>query len=600
MLERLSNASQTPPAPSLCSSRHSPTGLAPMQPSIAPCASGVGHIILSGRAVRKSVSCIRDAPNGKYPDSVAGGFDSDLAALLEEPSQDDEEYEDADTVSLLFSNEEAYSKYLDFYVNQTAYSNLKNIEKRLGYPHYLNVLFDAQTGPHGSVDTDDFLTKEIKGPASFSCTSGDPNAGSSFAGDSSPNNCKFSEATMNQLINDVFDGPPTFHPPKPDYTTWVALNAVGTCLFVVLVALLLWYVGRTGSGGDYGNGGIKLPEPGKRVGSVILTGISGAVRPGQVMAIMGASSAGKSTLLDILAQKTKWGIVGGEILMNGRVINDAEFEQSLDTHLGHQGQELGSLFDIPWQKWRVLIACELVTSPSILFLNEPTSGLDVFNAFNVIESLVPLAKNYHPTVIFTIHQPRSNIVALSDQLLVLAMGRVVYSGEFGRCGDYFNDIGKPCPPGFNTADYLIDLTVQPSIETRSPSPTLELNSPEDDTATGETTVDAGPTDDTKLQLQTRARLSSQVSLLINRETVMKALQFLHTISFFPAAFEALAVNELSYPPKLPLGWDGNTTLSTTLSAASGRPAPHLGKAPLVATSAANCRPVSPTAQNQHH
>jgi ABC-type multidrug transport system permease subunit len=35
-------------------------------------------------------------------------------------------------------------------------------------------------------------------------------------------------------------------------------------------------------------------------------------------------------------------------------------------------------------------------------------------------------------------------------------------------------------------------------------------------------------------------------LLINRETVAPALQWLHTISFFHAAFEALAVNELRY------------------------------------------------------
>jgi hypothetical protein len=35
-------------------------------------------------------------------------------------------------------------------------------------------------------------------------------------------------------------------------------------------------------------------------------------------------------------------------------------------------------------------------------------------------------------------------------------------------------------------------------------------------------------------------------LLINRDTVIKPLQWLHTVSFFHAAFEALAVNELRY------------------------------------------------------
>jgi ABC-type multidrug transport system ATPase subunit len=106
------------------------------------------------------------------------------------------------------------------------------------------------------------------------------------------------------------------------------------------------------------------------------------------------------------------------------------------------------------EKRRVSIACELVTSPSILFLDEPTSGLDAFNAFNVVESLVALARNHNRTVVFTIHQPRSNIVALFDQLVVLARGKLVYSGEMRRCYDYFASIGQPCPPGFNIADFL--------------------------------------------------------------------------------------------------------------------------------------------------
>jgi ABC-type multidrug transport system ATPase subunit len=106
------------------------------------------------------------------------------------------------------------------------------------------------------------------------------------------------------------------------------------------------------------------------------------------------------------------------------------------------------------EKRRVSIACELVTSPSILFLDEPTSGLDSFNAHNVIESLVQLAKTYNRTVVFTIHQPRSNIVAMFDKLLLLASGRVVYSGDFAKCHDYFSDIGHPCPAGYNIADFL--------------------------------------------------------------------------------------------------------------------------------------------------
>ena len=44
---------------------------------------------------------------------------------------------------------------------------------------------------------------------------------------------------------------------------------------------------------------------------------------------------------------------------------------------------------------------------------------------------------------------------------------MVYSGPFSRCQEYFDHIGHPCPPGFNIADYLVDLTMHASRTTAS-------------------------------------------------------------------------------------------------------------------------------------
>jgi len=93
-------------------------------------------------------------------------------------------------------------------------------------------------------------------------------------------------------------------------------------------------------------------------------------------------------------------------------------------------------------------------SSSLLLANSSPPGLDSFNAFNVIECLVFLARNYNRIVIFTIHQPRSNIVTLFDQLVLLAQGQLVYAGALSKCQDYFESIGHLRPPGFNLADYL--------------------------------------------------------------------------------------------------------------------------------------------------
>jgi hypothetical protein len=119
-----------------------------------------------------------------------------------------------------------------------------------------------------------------------------------------------------------------------------------------------------------------------------------------------------------------------------------------------------------------------------LFLDEPTSGLDAYNAFNVIECLVTLAKTYKRTIIFTIHQPRSNIVALFDQLVLLAKGRVVYSGAFEKCQSYFDSIGYACPPGFNIADYLVDLTMHVNGTPDDASFVDETGLASDDRSTG--------------------------------------------------------------------------------------------------------------------
>lgn len=101
-------------------------------------------------------------------------------------------------------------------------------------------------------------------------------------------------------------------------------------------------------------------------------------------------------------------------------------------------------------------------------------GLDSYNAQSVIESLSNLARTYNRTVILTIHQPRSGIVALFDELIVLAQGRCVWAGpmksitaprlidgvdgeadsEVQGVGEWLESIGRGCPSGFNMADYL--------------------------------------------------------------------------------------------------------------------------------------------------
>ena len=80
------------------------------------------------------------------------------------------------------------------------------------------------------------------------------------------------------------------------------------------------------------------------------------------------------------------------------------------------------------EKKRLNIATELVTDPSLIFLDEPTTGLDSFAAQSIMQTLLKLANNSR-TVIATIHQPRSSIYQMFDMLTLLTEGRIVYFGK---------------------------------------------------------------------------------------------------------------------------------------------------------------------------
>ncbi|KNC72484.1 hypothetical protein SARC_14958, partial [Sphaeroforma arctica JP610] len=58
---------------------------------------------------------------------------------------------------------------------------------------------------------------------------------------------------------------------------------------------------------------------------------------------------------------------------------------------------------------RLSIAAELVTGPALLYLDEPTSSLDSYNAHVVIDCLKSLVMQKKTMVILTIHQPSSRL-----------------------------------------------------------------------------------------------------------------------------------------------------------------------------------------------
>lgn len=116
------------------------------------------------------------------------------------------------------------------------------------------------------------------------------------------------------------------------------------------------------------------------------------------------------------------------------------------------------------ERRRVSIGVQMLRNPSVLFLDEPTTGLDATSAFHLVKTLKHLA-NTGRTVITTIHQPRSDIFFLFDRLTFLSRGNVAYTGPTTDCLSWFDGLvpGK-LKPHVNPADYLIDIV---AVDTRT-------------------------------------------------------------------------------------------------------------------------------------
>ena len=95
-----------------------------------------------------------------------------------------------------------------------------------------------------------------------------------------------------------------------------------------------------------------------------------------------------------------------------------------------------------------------MTKPPLVFLDEPTSGLDSFSSVQLCKVLKKVA-NSGASVLFTIHQPSSEIFASFDRLILMNRGRVMYQGLVTNVPDFFEARGRPVPVNYNPADWVM-------------------------------------------------------------------------------------------------------------------------------------------------
>mmetsp|Transcript_5873 Transcript_5873/g.17543 ORF Transcript_5873/g.17543 Transcript_5873/m.17543 type:complete len:627 (-) Transcript_5873:62-1942(-) len=146
-------------------------------------------------------------------------------------------------------------------------------------------------------------------------------------------------------------------------------------------------------------------------------------------------------------------------LLTTRMLKELGLEDCADTIVG------GALIKgiSGGQRKRASVGVELVTKPALVFLDEPTSGLDSFSAVQLCQVLKKVA-NAGSSVLFTIHQPSSEIFNSFDHLILMNKGRVMYQGAVAAVPEYFADRGQAVPEYYNSADHIMNVAQSVSIE----------------------------------------------------------------------------------------------------------------------------------------
>eukprot|EP00210_Caulerpa_lentillifera_P006026 g5759.t1 len=243
----------------------------------------------------------------------------------------------------------------------------------------------------------------------------------------------------------------------------------------------------------------------------LLRGVNAYFSPGQMAALIGPSGSGKTTLMDILAGRKTQGTITGKLLFS----NQAPTKAFLRRYTGYVEQfdtllesltvkemliytaELKKPIDEPFDKKlesvdtlikklslegsrdkkigrqgglkkRVNIGIALITNPRVLFLDEPTTGLDS-NTANDIMTVVKHLVSDGTTICSTIHSPTPYCFGLFDRVLFLLRGEVVFFGERAQAGPFVESLTEEGSRMYdNQAEWLTAVMVRAEREDQGP------------------------------------------------------------------------------------------------------------------------------------
>lgn len=183
--------------------------------------------------------------------------------------------------------------------------------------------------------------------------------------------------------------------------------------------------------------------------NMVLKGISFEVSEGSIFALLGTNGAGKTTTLECMEGLRRYD--DGEILIDGKIgvqlqssslpdgmkcsealklftkwknssVNTDFIDRlGLKSILKKQYKEMST-----GQKRRLHLALAVIGNPDIIFLDEPTAGLDVEGRVSLHKEIRKL-KSAGRTIIMATHD-MAEVEALCDKLAILKDGKIIFMG----------------------------------------------------------------------------------------------------------------------------------------------------------------------------